>query len=374
MNTTRKTLAAEVAGSIREIVAGGRVEPGAYLPTERELVKRFGVSRVTVRRALGQLVVEGLIETVPHQGYRPVRRSAGESSPGPVAYVLALAEPDQAWDPTHAQILAAFNRKLMERGRNALAVGSKGRDARETFRELKARGIWGVALDTSRDEYTRAAANCGMPCVIVDAYDELPHIDVVIQDNFNGARCATEYLLKKGHERIGWVGPVRGLAHYRERFAGARAALNDAGRDFVPELVGEAPDNVAQDDAFELVSEMLRGRGRPAALVCMWQDMALGALRALREAGLKPGKDVELVAWATEREYREVLAPEFLGGEVPAAVVWRPEEMAELALTRLEFRARHPGAPAARIDVRVELVEPQSAESVLKRGARRRGR
>ncbi|GAF92032.1 unnamed protein product, partial [marine sediment metagenome] len=82
MNTTRKTLAAGVADSIREIVAGGRVEPGAYLPTERELVKRFGVSRVTVRRALGQLVAEGLIETVPHQGYRPVRPSAGESSPG----------------------------------------------------------------------------------------------------------------------------------------------------------------------------------------------------------------------------------------------------------------------------------------------------
>ncbi|GAF94738.1 unnamed protein product, partial [marine sediment metagenome] len=185
---------------------------------------------------------------------------------------------------------------------------------------------------------------------------------------------AVEYLLKKGHQRIGWVGPVRGLAHYRERFAGARAALSDAGRDFAPELVGEAPDNTAAESAFELASAMLRGRGRPTALVCMWLEMALGAARALREAGLKVGGDVELVAWATEREYREILAPEFLGGEVPAAVVWRPEEMAELALERLELRARHPAAPAARIDVRVQLVEPQSAESVLKRGARRRGR
>jgi hypothetical protein len=76
---------------------------------------------------------------------------------------------------------------------------------------------------------------------------------------------------------------------------------------------------------------------------------------------------VELAAWATEREYRESLAPEFLGGDVPATAVWRPEEMAGLALERIETRAARPGAPAARTDVRVRLVEPQPAEAVLRR-------
>jgi DNA-binding LacI/PurR family transcriptional regulator len=373
MDAFRKPLTAEVVDSIRGMLAAGAFERGSYLPPERELVRRFSVSRVTVRRALGQLVAEGLIESVPHQGYRPAARRAGSSAGGAVAYVLAQAEPDQVWDFTHEQIITALSRRLMEIGRHALAVGSKGRPAAEVFAELRSGAAWGVVLDTSLPEYVDAAAASGLPWVVIDAHTDRPDADIVIQDNFGGARRAVEYLLAKGHERIGWVGPVRGTAHSRERFAGARAALNDAGRDFAAELVAEAPSHDATDAATELAAGLLRLRQRPTALVCMWREMAMGAARALREAGLVQGRDVEIAAWATEREYREVLAPEFLGGPVPAAAVWRPEEMAALAVQRLERRAADRWEPACRTSVRVRLVEPASAETVLRNGPRRGG-
>jgi GntR family transcriptional regulator, arabinose operon transcriptional repressor len=370
MNTSRKTLAAEVADSIRQIVATGQVEAGCYLPPERELVKRFGVSRVTVRRALGKLVDEGLLETVPHQGYRPVmlRNEAGQ--PGSVAYVLAVAGPEQTWDFTHEQIVTAFNRKLMAEGRQALAVGAKGRPAAGVFQELKEQGIWGLVLDSSIPEYIDAAIKSKLPCVMVDAFTDRGDMDIVLQDNFGGARRATEYLLGQGHQRIAWVGPSRGLSHYRERFAGARAALNDIGRDFVPELMIQAPANEADEGTLGRLRKLLRGKQRPSGLVCMWRQWAVAAAGAIREAGLEVGKDVEIVAWATEREYREVLAGEFLGDNVPATVVWSPDEMAELAIERLQKRASQPNAPTCRTDVRVRLIEPQKAEDVLRRSAR----
>ncbi len=365
MNTARRTLSAETADAIREILAAG-VEAGSYLPPERELAKRFGVSRVTVRRALGELVKQGLLETVPHQGYRPAAPGSTVQANGPVAYVLAQAEPDQVWDRTHEQIVGAFNRRLVESGRHAMAVGCRGRDPAEIKAELSEAGVWGVALDTSRREFTDALADWNLPSVIVDSYAQVPGVDVVVQDNFDGARRACSYLVSRGRKRIGWVGPMRTGMHSRERFAGARAALNDAGCDFVPELVAEAPDHEALDAATEAVSEMLRSRKRPDGLVCMWQYMALGAARAVREAGLEVGEDVELVAWATEQEYREVLAAEFLGGFIPATAVWRPSDMAELAIESLERRAARPGAPASRINVRVQLLEPRRAEDVVR--------
>ncbi|MCC6315167.1 MAG: GntR family transcriptional regulator [Thermomicrobiales bacterium] len=50
-----------------EIAAGG--EPGRQLPSERQLVERFGVSRITVRKALADLVGEGVVYSVPGRGF-----------------------------------------------------------------------------------------------------------------------------------------------------------------------------------------------------------------------------------------------------------------------------------------------------------------
>ena len=368
MTTGDSRLTSKVVKTIRADWLQARLKAGEFLPSERELVDKLDVSRVTVRRALKQLVGEGLIEAIPSHGYRKVQGPSKPDEAAPVAYLLAVAEPDAVWDFTHEQILSAFNRALMERGRHALAIGCKGRPAPDVFRELRETRIWGVALDTSQSDYVEAARASGIPFVVVDATTDLPGVDVVIQDNFNGARQAAAWLAARGHRRIGWLGPCRGLPHYRERFSGAQAGLRDAGLAFAAEHIAELPQHDAMPEAAAALGRLLRAPDRPTALLCMWQPMTLAAARALREAGLTPGKDVELVAWGSERDYRQMIVPEFLGGDAPACMVWRPEEMAELALARLEQRVRNPATPACRTDLKVRLVEPRRAEDVLKNG------
>jgi GntR family transcriptional regulator len=58
----------QVESVLRDEVAAGRYAAGAPLPTEEALVRRFNVSRITVRRALERLVQEGLIYRVPGRG------------------------------------------------------------------------------------------------------------------------------------------------------------------------------------------------------------------------------------------------------------------------------------------------------------------
>lgn len=62
------TLTDQVASHLREAVHAERYKPGKRLPSEAELMKEFGVSRNTVRVALGRLINEGLIESRPRQG------------------------------------------------------------------------------------------------------------------------------------------------------------------------------------------------------------------------------------------------------------------------------------------------------------------
>ncbi|MCW8133402.1 MAG: GntR family transcriptional regulator [Planctomycetota bacterium] len=361
----RRNLADNLADALRGLILAAEWTPNAYLPAERELCERYKVSRVTVRRSLARLVDEGLLEAIPYKGYRlrpptqlPVSRT--------IAYVLAQAEPGARWDRTHAHILSAFQRVQVEQNGSVLAVGTLGRPTAEVFRELKDAHVAGAVLDTSRDDYVATALDSGLPCVIVDAFHDAAALDTVIQDNFGGTRIAAEHLMARGHARIGWVGPTRAFAHWRERFAGARAALHDRRRDFAPEDIAEPADNEAQDEAEALVARMLSRADRPTALVCPWIAMTLGAARAVRKAGLALGRDVEVVGWSNEIEYREVLAPEFLGGEMPAVMAWRPDEMALLAVGRLHTRAAAPQTPCCRISVKVRLIEPRNAERVLR--------
>lgn len=56
----------QVREYVRSLIAGGL--PGSAAPSERELVHRFGVARMTVRQAMDALVVEGLLERIPGRG------------------------------------------------------------------------------------------------------------------------------------------------------------------------------------------------------------------------------------------------------------------------------------------------------------------
>lgn len=366
--TTRRNLTDDLAATLRAFVGGVQWGPDAYLPAERELGQRYKVSRVTVRRSLARLVAEGLLEPVPSKGYRVRPRSSAHSPVQTVAYVLAQAGPHERWDSTHAQILNAFQQAHVGASGTLLAVGCKGRPAAEVFRELAEARVQAVLLDGSELPLIRAAQQSGLPFVVVDAHSTEPGVDMVIQDNVDGVRLGAAYAVAQGHTRIGWVGPTRGFAHWRERFAGARAGLNDAGLDFDPRHLAITASNEDAEGAARQVRVMVGAADRPTALICPWVAMTLGAADGIRQAGLKVGKDVELVGWANAHEYRETLAAAFLGGDVPATLVWKPSEMARLALSRLRERRVQPDGPACRIDVRVSLIQPQAAEAAVRRG------
>jgi GntR family transcriptional repressor for pyruvate dehydrogenase complex len=62
-------LADRVARALTESIVSGRLEPGAKLPTERELCEQFGVSRPVVREAVRSLIAKGLLDDSPRRGH-----------------------------------------------------------------------------------------------------------------------------------------------------------------------------------------------------------------------------------------------------------------------------------------------------------------
>ena len=78
----------QVREYVRDLIEGAR--PGAPAPSERELVQRFGVARMTVRQALDALVTEGLLERVPGRGTF-VARPKGAAGARPASYTEEMA-------------------------------------------------------------------------------------------------------------------------------------------------------------------------------------------------------------------------------------------------------------------------------------------
>lgn len=93
----------QVQQAIAEHIAAGRLNPGEQLPSERTLCERFGISRVTARRALASLVEEGLIEASPGRGWFVSDGPLGEP-PNMLLSFTALAR-SRGLEPS-AQVLA----------------------------------------------------------------------------------------------------------------------------------------------------------------------------------------------------------------------------------------------------------------------------
>jgi len=145
---------------------------------------------------------------------------------------------------------------------------------------------------TAQAEIYRKAGT-GVVCI-----DRLPKNwsgDSVTADNEEGAYNATRYLLQMGHRRLGVItGPLH-LTNAKERLNGFKRAVREAKLPLSPEYVQEASFDKSRGFSKALV--LLRLIPRPTAIFAGNDLIALGALLAIREAGLRCPEDVSLMGF-----------------------------------------------------------------------------
>jgi len=136
----------------------------------------------------------------------------------------------------------------------------------------------------------------GVPMVLLGEHSvDLP-IDRVAIDNVRAAQLAVGHLIGMGRRRIAAIGqnPHRGTAALR--LAGYRAALARAGFPEPNELVAPAM-NYHRRDGAEAMSALLAGAAPPDAVFCFNDLLAVGALRAAEERGLRVPRDIAIVGF-----------------------------------------------------------------------------
>lgn len=192
--------------------------------------------------------------------------------------------------------------EVLANARYDLLIGTANPTARERIFKGDARfhqRIDGVILVDVFCTEARARQLAALDTPVIVLGEQLQSVTSVAIDNNRGGRLAAKHLVDLGHRRIALVG---GHAHVdvahnvpMDRDAGFRAVLDAAGLRLPANYVHDADFTI--DGGRRAMALMLALPKPPTAVFCMSDEMAFGALWALREAGLQPGRDISVVGF-----------------------------------------------------------------------------
>jgi LacI family transcriptional regulator len=222
-------------------------------------------------------------------------------------------------------------------------------------------------LTTETDSFRKAG--CAVVCV-----DRLPRNwegDSVTINNSEGAFKAVSYLISLGHRKLAVItGPLQ-LTNSLDRFKGFKRALRKAGLEIPPGYHQET--TFDGSGGYAKTKILLRMVPRPTAIFACNDMIALGALRAIREEGLRCPEDLSLVGF-DGLDVTEITRPQLTS--VYQSPYQLGAEAVQLALDRLAQK----NTPARRIVLKTELkiresvAPPSRTAEAAERAAARRGK
>lgn len=329
-------------------VRRGALRTGDRLPTETELSRLLGVSKYRVARSLTELQAEGYIRRRQGSGSY-VADVQERKARVPLSSSLTAVIFQNFVDGLYQRVGESIRGKLQRCDLDAMLWDTGTDDdgemrCLERAERLGVNGIiWWPSLPSRASELLGRLIDRGVSVVTVDR--RFPGVDcpAIEADNYHGMREAVEHLLALGHRRIGMVtgAPAQRqtVDALQDRERAYQDALQDAGIKADPAwLVAcnadfirlTATDPTAYDLAgYEPVHRLLAMSPRVTAIVLFCDEIATGAIRAIRNEGLGVPEDVSLVGFNDAAMARML--------EVPLTTVHYPADvMGRTAVTLLD--------------------------------------
>jgi LacI family transcriptional regulator len=369
---SRQAKYTEIYNALREQLVEGKFSDKNRLPSEAQLVRKYGVSRPTAARALRELQVAGFVERRAGSGTFARRVTESDEKAGAL---VGLLVPGMGV----TEIFDVICGKLVGLARthgysvvwsgtpaNLSAIESPTEQAEAYCRELIERNVQGAFFApfgwlNGQTQVNRQIAGrlrvAGIPVVLLDC-DVLPFpqrsdFDLVGIDNFDAAYMLTEHLLKMGCRALHFVASTHRAPTVEARYAGFREALLAYG---VKAAAGTCPATDPSDEA--QVSALLREK--PDAFVCA-NDFKAGVLmRTLETLGCRVPGDARIVGF-DDVKYATLL-------RVPLTTMHQPcHDIAAVAWQVMQNRLANPALPPCAVSLSAHLVVRQSCGAYLRK-------
>lgn len=261
-------------------------EASVSVATVSRVLNGAGVVRADTARRIRD--VASRLRYTPHGGARSLITKK--------THTLGVLLPD-LYGEFFSEIIRGVDLAARETGYHILVSRSyRGRsEVEEAMRAMRGRvdGVLLMSPDVDAESLRNVPAN--LPVVLLCSASKGSETDSVTIQNFRGAREMVSHLLSLGHRRVAIIKGAAGNYDAAERLRGYRSALRDAGVE--PDRSLERDGAFTEDGGYAATIQLLAVKPRPTAIFAANDSMAIGALSALRESGVRVPEDMAVAGF-----------------------------------------------------------------------------
>lgn len=314
-----------IAQILKEDVMTHRNEGDYKLDTEKELCERFGVSRETIRRALGELLEEGLIKSRQGSGYYV----PGINSEYLKQIAVIVTFEDEYIFPT---VLHDMQSVLNQHGYTIKIYPTLNRVSaeREILQGLLMHPVGGIiaegsktALPNPNEDLYLELTKKGVPIVFFQGISRnlQKSIPYIVDDNYGGGYTLATYLMNKGYRRLGGIfksDDIQGI----DRYSGMMHSIRDRGYALPDRSIcwfdTEQYATVVHDNS-EILNDFLKERlNHCDAIICYNDEIAYNLIKLLKTKGRNVPDDIAIVSF--DNSYYSRICP------VPITSMWHSNQ------------------------------------------------
>ncbi len=262
------------------------------LPGERTLAKELGVSYMTARKAIDNLVDQGVLYKVPTKGAFVNTDRRNKKTNRTVGYFLDSSIRSGISSPYYSLIFNAIEKEAT-RNDYSVVYFSDNSDSKLRQTLLKLDGV--IATCLPRIEETIQLIKQSVPVVVIDNGAADKSIPSVIIDNFNADVQSVDHICSLGHQRIGFMTGLGDSDIGSNRYAGYLHGLRKNGITPDEQLVYKG--NYSFESGIDGAEYFLSLKHPPTAIICANDSMALGAIKKLDERGVEVPDEMSIIGF-----------------------------------------------------------------------------
>ncbi len=172
-----------------------------------------------------------------------------------------------------------------------------------------------VSKNTTDFSHLKKVVNMGVPLVFFDRIcNEIDAHKVIVEDK-KGAYNAVKHLIDQGYKHIAHLSGPESLQISRLRKDGYLDALKDNGIAHDPRLLLQADNRMS---GYQNMKKLLQLEQRPDAVFTVNDNVAIGAIKAIKEAGLKIPQDVAVIGFSDDQKITSLVEPHLSSVAQPA--------------------------------------------------------
>lgn len=332
--------------------------------TLEEIARLANVSRSTVSRVVNgdpnvrEKTRQQVQRVIQEAGFHPNR--AARSLAGGRTHVLGLVIPRGVsrffTDPYFSILIQGVTSACNARDYSVMLWLAEPEHERRTINQVMYNGLIDGVIVTAmmmNDAIVQALVESPLPFILIGRYPETSKISYVDTDNLSGAYQMVAYLLRLGRQRIATITGPQNTYVGIDRLEGYQRALRERGLVMQPELVVDG--DFTEDGGYQAASTLLAQK--PDAIFAASDTMALGAMRAVRDAGRRIPEDIAVVGFDD--------LPFAARSDPPLTTVRQPiHRLGAMAVDTLLEQMDHPDAAPRRVVLPTELIVRTSCGAV----------